>query len=259
MADSDNETQNPDNENSNQAGSNTDTGQGSENKKISASQPEPANDTPKEKKSEQSDSGQTNTAKEIPLTSAENKESPDQKSPQDEHSKSDKNEKVGSQMEGGQAKQNIQTPPKEIFFFHTQNPNFKITKQCQDCILGHGFKTVNLNDKKYGHHTLEQKCRAFPNISFAVFVLNGENFVYPKDKKPADARLRAPQDLVFELGFMLGKLGHQRVFILYQEQKSFILPTPYHYAIYTPLDTKELWKDELKTRLTQYLSSYEKQ
>jgi len=96
---------------------------------------------------------------------------------------------------------------------------------------------------------LVEKSIEFKNTKFAVIILFGDHLVYPKDKNPSDAVLRAHQMVIFELGFWIGKLGRDRVFVLYQEKKRFRRPTEYYDVIYTPLDDKRLWKKELFDRL----------
>ncbi len=55
------------------------------------------------------------------------------------------------------------------------------------------------------HHRIEApksidtKFNEYPNVNFAVIILSGDEFVYPKKGKPAEAKLRARQDIVFEL------------------------------------------------------------
>jgi predicted nucleotide-binding protein len=102
-------------------------------------------------------------------------------------------------------------------------PETKISKLCTDYLSKQGLNLIYLNDQKHTNQTLEQNCLTYPNVSFAVIILTGEEFVYSKTKKPADAKLKAPQNLVFALGFFLAKFGRQNVFVLYQEQKKLLI------------------------------------
>ena len=54
---------------------------------------------------------------------------------------------------------------------------------------------------------------------------------------------RARQNVVFELGYFIGKLGRHRVRALYAEGVE--LPSDYQGVLYTKLDGKDSWKLEL--------------
>jgi predicted nucleotide-binding protein len=99
--------------------------------------------------------------------------------------------------------------------------------------------------------SMEQKFIDYPQIKLAIVLLSGDDFVYPKDGRPGNAKLRASQDNVFELAYFLAKLSRQGVFILYQEQRNFLLPTDLMNAIYTPYLQGGHWRHELSKRLKE--------
>jgi predicted nucleotide-binding protein len=136
---------------------------------------------------------------------------------------------------------------RDVFFICDEKA--KATQSCLLYIKELGLNPIFVYDSKNINQTLEQTCSTYPHICFAIVILSADDFSYPKEKKPGEAKLRTRQNFVFALGFLSSKYGRQNVFVLYQEQKNFLLPTPYHHAIYTALDTKEIWKKELATRL----------
>lgn len=97
--------------------------------------------------------------------------------------------------------------------------------------------------------SLEQEFADQTNANFAVVILSSDEFVYSKNGKPGDAKLRARQDIIFDLGYLLGRLGRQNVLALYYEQKSFLLPTLLHNAVYLPYDKGGGWQQALMKRL----------
>ncbi len=84
-----------------------------------------------------------------------------------------------------------------------------------------------------------------PDLRFAVVVLSGDDFVYSKDQMVPEIKLRPAQHVVLELGFLLGKLGRQGVFVLYQELKNFEFPTNFFDILYTPYTKMGSWQFEL--------------
>lgn len=127
-----------------------------------------------------------------------------------------------------------------------------MNKQVVSVIKDLGIKPVVMQDKKYAGKPLAEFVAAHPDIQFVVAILSTDDWVYPKDGKPKDAVLRADQQVVFHLGYWIGKLGRDRVFALFYDQQSFRWPTKYLDLIYTPLDKGGLWQKELTRRLKQF-------
>lgn len=89
----------------------------------------------------------------------------------------------------------------------------------------------------------------FHDIGFAVVVLSGDDFGHPKDQEAHQAKLRPRQQIVFELGFLTGKLGRDRVFVLHQDSKNFELPTAFLDILYIPYRKMGEWQLELVRQL----------
>jgi len=89
----------------------------------------------------------------------------------------------------------------------------------------------------------------FHDIGFAVVVLSGDDFGYPKEHETHQAKLRPRQQIVFELGFLAGKLGRNRVFVLHQDSKNFELPTAFLDILYIPYRKMGEWQLELLRQL----------
>lgn len=131
----------------------------------------------------------------------------------------------------------------------TYGRNELMNKQVVSLIRELGIDPVVMQDKKHSAKPLAQFLSEYPDIAFVVAILSADDWVYPHKGKPQNAVLRADQGVVFHLGFWMGKLGRDRVFALYYDQRSFRRPGEYFDAIYTPLDKEGLWKKELVQRL----------
>src|SRR3989338_7487088 len=127
-----------------------------------------------------------------------------------------------------------------------------MNKQVVSVIRDLGIKPLVMQDRKYAEKPLAEFVAAYSGIQFVVAILSADDWVYPKDAKPKDAVLRADQLVIFHLGFWIGKLGLDRVFALYYDQRSFQWPTKFLDLIYTPLDKGGLWQKELIGRLKQF-------
>lgn len=112
-----------------------------------------------------------------------------------------------------------------------------------------GLKPIILHEKPSKGRTTIEKFIDYSDVSFAVVLLSPDDVAYPKDRSPEDAKLRARQNVVFELGFFIGKLGRNRVLALYQEEKNFEMSSDYSGVLYTPYDDSGRWQFDLVKEL----------
>ncbi|MBA7519585.1 hypothetical protein ES705_11664 [subsurface metagenome] len=104
------------------------------------------------------------------------------------------------------------------------------------------LEPIILHEKPNEGRTIIEKFTDSTDVSFAVILLSPDDVAYPKDQSPKDAKLRARQNVIFELGFFVGKLGRNRVLVLYQKEKNFEMPSDYSGVLYTPYDNSGRWR-----------------
>ncbi|OGX34135.1 MAG: hypothetical protein A3C36_04620 [Omnitrophica WOR_2 bacterium RIFCSPHIGHO2_02_FULL_52_10] len=126
-----------------------------------------------------------------------------------------------------------------------------MNRQVVSLIRELGIDPVVMQDKSNLKKPLAQFLTENPGISFVIAILSADDWVYPKKGKPKDALLYATQQVVFHLGYWIGKLGRNHVFALYYDQRSFRWPTEHFDVIYTPLDDHDSWKKELIRRIKE--------
>jgi len=78
-----------------------------------------------------------------------------------------------------------------------------------------------------------------------VVLLSPDDMAYSREQLEIDVKPRARQNVIFELGFFIGKLGRDRVFTLYKEEKDFEIPSDYSGVLYTPYDNSGRWQFDL--------------
>ena len=83
------------------------------------------------------------------------------------------------------------------------------------------------------------------DVQVAVVILTTDDLASSKTL-PDTKEFRARQNVVFELGFFVGKLGRERTFALVE--KGVSLPTDIHGVVYIPLDDGE-WRMKLVREL----------
>lgn len=107
------------------------------------------------------------------------------------------------------------------------------------------LKPIILHEQPNKGRTIIEKFEDYSDVNFAIVLLSPDDIAYSKDKPPEDKEFRARQNVIFELGFFVGKLGRKHVFILYKEEKNFKIPSDYSGICYTPYDNKGQWRFDL--------------
>ena len=87
-----------------------------------------------------------------------------------------------------------------------------------------------------------ERFKDYADVGFAVVLLSPDDSVYVKDEPPTKRKLRPRQDVVFELGFLLGKLGRSNVLVFQRECQNFEVPTDFEGMKVTAFDDRDSWK-----------------
>ena len=107
------------------------------------------------------------------------------------------------------------------------------------------LKPIILHEQPNKGRTIIEKFEDYSDVNFAIVLLSPDDIAYPKNKSSEDKKFRARQNVIFELGFFVGKLGREHVFILYREEHNFEFPTDYSGICYTPYNNKGQWRFNL--------------
>ena len=90
----------------------------------------------------------------------------------------------------------------------------------------------------------------YSDVGFALVLLSPDVYVYPKGEE-AMKRERIPrQDVILMFGFLLGKLGNDKVLAFYRESSNFAFPRDFEGVKSTALDDRDSWKLALIRELT---------
>lgn len=108
-----------------------------------------------------------------------------------------------------------------------------------------GLDPIILHEKASEGRTVIEKFTDYSDVAFAVVLLSPDDMAYSKDQSPENAKLRARQNVIFELGFFIGKLGRERVLILHQQDGDFEMPSDYAGVLYAPYDDSRRWQLDL--------------
>jgi predicted nucleotide-binding protein len=124
--------------------------------------------------------------------------------------------------------------------------NHEVRERVARFLMKLDLEPVLLDEQPALGRTLIEKLESQAGLSFAVVILTGDDV----GALAADAdRLhsRARQNVIFELGFSVGRLGRERVCTLYEERVE--LPSDVHGVEYTPIDAAGAWRAKLAREL----------
>jgi hypothetical protein len=102
-----------------------------------------------------------------------------------------------------------------------------------------GLRALILHDQPDGGRSVIEKFGQSSNIHFAIILLTPDDITAPRNKAK-ERQVRVSQDVMFEFGYFMGKLGHGRVCVLYQEGVE--IPLDYEGVVYIPMDSRGVWR-----------------
>lgn len=133
---------------------------------------------------------------------------------------------------------------KDIFIVHGHD---EAAKQAVARLIEKlGLHAVILHEQADRGKTIIEKFEHHAGVGFAVVLLTPDDMGHPKDK-PAEAKPRARQNVVLELGYFIGILGRSNVCALMKG--GIEIPTDFSGVLYTPMDDAGAWKLKLATEI----------
>lgn len=109
-----------------------------------------------------------------------------------------------------------------------------------------GLEPIILHEQPNSGRTIIEKFADYSDVGFAVVLLTGDDEGRPKNSSSAPA-LRARQNVIFELGYFIGKLSRSHVCVLFEHGVEIL--SDYQGVLYTPLDEGGRWKFDLVREL----------
>lgn len=106
-----------------------------------------------------------------------------------------------------------------------------------------GLKVIVLDEQpKKGQTVIDKFEEHADEADFAIVLLTPDDV--GSSKATGKRKPRARQDIIFELGYLRGGLGGERVCALYKEGVE--LPSSIHDVAYVPMDSANDWKLRLR-------------
>lgn len=153
-----------------------------------------------------------------------------------------------------EAKTKVEISGDKVFIVHGHGELIKVT--VARTLEQLGLKPIILHEQEdYGNTIIEKFESNATDVGFAVVLLTADDLgISKKDietaksegKEPQPSE-RARQNIVFEMGYFMGKLDRAHVFLLLEDGVE--KPGDLDGIVYTPIDTEGMWKVKLAKRL----------
>lgn len=135
-----------------------------------------------------------------------------------------------------------------IFIVHGHNNEMKET--VARAVQNLDFEAVILHEMpNQGRTVIEKFTDHSEEVQYAIVLLSADDFAYPKGADMQQGKLRPRQNVVFELGYFIAKLGRNRVFPLYETMDNFEIHSDFAGVVLVPFDSRGAWKMDLGKEL----------
>ena len=136
---------------------------------------------------------------------------------------------------------------RRVFIVHGQDEALR--EAVARLLLDFDLVPVILHEQPNRGRTIIEKFEDFTDVSFAIVLLTPDDLGYRRNASPDEARPRARQNVLLELGFFLGRLTRQRVAALHPAEEAFEMPSDYSGVIFIPVDQAGAWRLKIVAEL----------
>lgn len=134
-----------------------------------------------------------------------------------------------------------------VFIVHGHNEEMKIN--VARVVEKLSLEPIILHELANKGQTIIEKFTDHANVSFAIVLLSADDVGHSIMEEYQSKKFRARQNVILELGFFLGKLGRERVAVLFETKSEFEFPSDYYGVLYIPYDKAGRWKFDLVREL----------
>lgn len=107
-----------------------------------------------------------------------------------------------------------------------------------------GLESIVLRDEPNKGQTIIEKFLEYSEeVGFAIVLLTPDDIGGGSSDSYEELRPRARQNVIFELGFFIGKLGRERVCALFRQDVE--IPSDYKGVLFVEFDERGKWREEM--------------
>lgn len=123
---------------------------------------------------------------------------------------------------------------------HNQERKYEVARFIENDLKR---KVIILHEQPNKGRTIIEKFESYSSVDFAVALWTADDV--GKANAEENLKARSRQNVIFETGFFIGKVGRQNVIVLYENGVE--VPSDYSGVIFIPLSDN--WKDDLRKEI----------
>jgi predicted nucleotide-binding protein len=144
-------------------------------------------------------------------------------------------------------KKSLKADNNKVFIVHGHDE--KIREAVARFVGQLDLKAIILHEQPNAGRTIIEKLEdSSSDVKFAIVLLTSDDVGSSKDKS-SELKPRARQNVIFELGLFIGKLGRKNVCVLYEKEVEIL--SDYQGVVYCPLDSGGGWRLQLAKELKE--------
>jgi predicted nucleotide-binding protein len=97
-------------------------------------------------------------------------------------------------------------------------------------------------EPRQGKKIIKSFQEEYEDVEFAVVLLTPDDVAYPRKDEFGKRQFRSRQDVIFVLGYLIGKLGTDNVLVFFKERNNFKIPTDFDGVKAVAFDDQDSWK-----------------
>lgn len=136
---------------------------------------------------------------------------------------------------------------RNVFIVHGHNEEMKLS--VARTVEKLKLNAIILHEQPSKGKTIIEKFTDNSDVTFAIVLLSADDIAYNKNNSPETSKFRARQNVIFELGYFIGKLGRDRVLALHEIESDFEIPSDYSGVLFVPFDKSGKWQFDLVKEL----------
>lgn len=156
-------------------------------------------------------------------------------------------DKVASEIKEIMNQESKRDMNKNIFVVHGHNDAMKLS--VARTLEKLDLTPIILHEQPNKGRTIIEKFTDYSDVDFAIVILSADDIAYPKTADDSNAKFRARQNVILELGYFLGKLGRNKVISLYEQNSELEIPSDYLGVLFVPFDEYGKWQYDLVKEL----------
>jgi predicted nucleotide-binding protein len=168
---------------------------------------------------------------------------------QDTEEKSASSMRSGTKLFGSDrsTQEKVDSGSPQIFIVHGHDDGMK--EGVARVVERLGLFPIILHEQPNKGRTVIKKFTDYSEVNFAIVLLSPDDLGKARNEPSEMLRSRARQNVVFELGYFIGKLGPDRVIALYREDPDFEMPSDYSGVTFVLYDSVGRWQFDLLKEL----------